>query len=122
MDSLLHRYPNLDIKQDWPRILSLGEQQRLAFGRLLLNAPRFAVLDEATSALDSESEISIQKSIEKLKGKITVIIIAHRLSTIRKVDNIFLFDKGRIIEKGSYNSLKNKDKSRFKELIDLQVL
>lgn len=103
-------------------LLSGGQKQRLFIARELFRNPSLLILDEATSALDSESEISIQKSIEKLKGKITVIIIAHRLSTIRKVDNIFLFDKGRIIEKGSYNSLKNKDKSRFKELIDLQVL
>ena len=52
----MDRYPNLDIKQDWPRILSLGEQQRLAFARLLLNSRRFAVLDEATSALDIDTE------------------------------------------------------------------
>ena len=56
LKTLVDRYPNLDIKQDWPRILSLGEQQRLAFARLLLNSPRYAVLDEATSALDIETE------------------------------------------------------------------
>jgi len=56
LKTLVDRYPNLDIKQDWPRILSLGEQQRLAFARLLLNSPRFAVLDEATSALDIDTE------------------------------------------------------------------
>ncbi|CAE7356098.1 unnamed protein product, partial [Symbiodinium microadriaticum] len=53
---LVERYPDLGIKQDWPRLLSLGEQQRLAFARLLLNEPRFAVLDEATSALDVNTE------------------------------------------------------------------
>ena len=56
LPELVERYPNLEIKQDWPRILSLGEQQRLAFARLLLNAPRFVVLDEATSALDVTTE------------------------------------------------------------------
>ncbi len=56
LPELVQRYPNLEIKQDWPRILSLGEQQRLAFARLLLNAPRFVVLDEATSALDVATE------------------------------------------------------------------
>jgi putative ATP-binding cassette transporter len=53
---LVQRYPDFDIKQDWPRLLSLGEQQRLAFARLLLNSPRFVVLDEATSALDVATE------------------------------------------------------------------
>ena len=53
---LVKRYPDLEIKQDWPRLLSLGEQQRLAFARLLLNSPCFVVLDEATSALDVATE------------------------------------------------------------------
>ena len=52
LPQLVRRYPDLDVKQDWQRILSLGEQQRLAFARLLLNSPRYVVLDEATSALD----------------------------------------------------------------------
>jgi len=56
LPELIQRYPDLDIKQDWPRLLSLGEQQRLAFARLLLNSPRFVVLDEATSALDVATE------------------------------------------------------------------
>ncbi|MEB3353139.1 MAG: ABC transporter ATP-binding protein/permease [Cyanobacteriota bacterium] len=56
LPELVQRYPDLDIKQDWPRLLSLGEQQRLAFGRLLLNGPRFVVLDEATSGLDVSTE------------------------------------------------------------------
>jgi putative ATP-binding cassette transporter len=56
LPDLVRRYPDLNIKQDWPRVLSLGEQQRLAFARLLLNSPRFVVLDEATSALDVTTE------------------------------------------------------------------
>ena len=56
LGDLAQRYPDFSIKQDWPRLLSLGEQQRLAFARLLLNSPRFVVLDEATSALDVATE------------------------------------------------------------------
>jgi len=56
LGDLVQRYPDFAIKQDWPRLLSLGEQQRLAFARLLLNSPRFVVLDEATSALDVATE------------------------------------------------------------------
>jgi len=56
LGELVQRYPDFSIKQDWPRLLSLGEQQRLAFARLLLNSPRFVVLDEATSALDVATE------------------------------------------------------------------
>ena len=65
---------------------------------------------------------NIQDSIESLKGKITVIIIAHRLSTIKKVDNIYLLDKGKIIEKGSYDDLKNDNNSKFSEIVELQLL
>ena len=56
LQSVLDRYPSFDVRQDWPRLLSLGEQQRLAFARLLLNAPKVVVLDEATSALDVGTE------------------------------------------------------------------
>ncbi|CAI8405566.1 MAG: Vitamin B12 transport ATP-binding protein BacA [Synechococcus sp. MIT S9220] len=76
LGTLLNRYPDLDIKQDWPRILSLGEQQRLAFGRLLLNAPRFVVLDEATSALDVATEDRLYKLLRE--RELSVISIGHR--------------------------------------------
>ena len=76
LGSLLKRYPDLEVKQDWPRILSLGEQQRLAFGRLLLNAPRFVVLDEATSALDVATEEHLYSLL--LQRELAVVSIGHR--------------------------------------------
>eukprot|EP00933_Yihiella_yeosuensis_P023425 TRINITY_DN18241_c1_g1_i1.p1 TRINITY_DN18241_c1_g1~~TRINITY_DN18241_c1_g1_i1.p1 ORF type:complete len:738 (+),score=121.02 TRINITY_DN18241_c1_g1_i1:120-2333(+) len=73
---LVDRYPDLGIKQEWPRLLSLGEQQRLAFARLLLNSPQFAVLDEATSALDVATE---QMLYEKLTQRgVALISVGHR--------------------------------------------
>ena len=78
LSSLINRYPNLDIKQDWPRILSLGEQQRLAFARLLLNSPRFAVLDEATSALDIETEKRLYNLLRE--RELSLISVGHRPS------------------------------------------
>ncbi len=78
LSSLSARYPNLDVKQDWPRILSLGEQQRLAFARLLLNSPRFAVLDEATSALDIETEKKLYNLLKK--RDLSMISVGHRPS------------------------------------------
>ena len=78
--SLIDRYPDLTIKQDWPRILSLGEQQRLAFGRLLLNSPRFAVLDEATSALDIKTEEHLYSLLRK--RDLAVISVGHRPTLI----------------------------------------
>lgn len=76
LQKLVDRYPDLNIKQDWPRLLSLGEQQRLAFARLLLNAPRYAVLDEATSALDVATE-KLLYSILVERG-VAVISVGHR--------------------------------------------
>ena len=76
LKSLSDRYPNLNIKQDWPRILSLGEQQRLAFARLLLNSPQFAVLDEATSALDIETEKHLYNLLKK--RELSIISVGHR--------------------------------------------
>ncbi|WP_320675699.1 ABC transporter ATP-binding protein/permease [Prochlorococcus sp. MIT 1300] len=80
LHKLVERYPDLDVKQDWPRILSLGEQQRLAFGRLLLNAPRFAVLDEATSALDVKTEEHLYKLLKA--RDLAVVSVGHRPTLI----------------------------------------
>jgi putative ATP-binding cassette transporter len=73
---LLQRYPDLDIKQDWPRLLSLGEQQRLAFARLLLNSPKVVVLDEATSALDVETESRLYSLLRD--REVAFISVGHR--------------------------------------------
>ena len=86
LQSLIERYPDLDVKQDWPRILSLGEQQRLAFGRLLLNAPRFAVLDEATSALDVKTEEHLYELLQK--RDLAVISVGHRPTLIEFHQNV----------------------------------
>ncbi len=80
LSPLIERYPDLTIKQDWPRILSLGEQQRLAFGRLLLNSPRFAVLDEATSALDIKTEEHLYTLLKS--RDLSVISVGHRPTLI----------------------------------------
>ena len=73
---MLQRYPDLDIKQDWPRLLSLGEQQRLAFARLLLNSPKVVVLDEATSALDVETESQLYALLRE--RDVAFISVGHR--------------------------------------------
>jgi len=102
--------------------LSGGQRQRLFIARELYRGPSLLILDEATSALDSESEIEIQKSIDELKGTITVIVIAHRLSTIRNVDKIYVLDKGRIVEQGSYDELITMNDGKFCKLASLQTL
>jgi subfamily B ATP-binding cassette protein MsbA len=102
--------------------LSGGQRQRLFIARELFREPNLLILDEATSALDSDSERYIQKSIDALKGRITVVIIAHRLSTIRNVDQVFVFDKGRLIESGAYHELRDSDHSTLGRLIEAQAL
>ena len=85
--------------------LSLGQRQLLSFIRALLYNPSILILDEATSSVDTESEILIQKAIDKLISGRTSIVIAHRLSTIRKADKIVVLDKGEIKEMGTHEEL-----------------
>ena len=103
-------------------LLSGGQKQRIFIARELYRDPTLLILDEATSSLDSESEKSIQNSVEHLHGTMTVIIIAHRLSTIKNVDKIFLLDNGKIIETGTYKELINKENSMFADFAKLQIL
>ncbi|MDD4074299.1 MAG: ABC transporter transmembrane domain-containing protein [Candidatus Pacebacteria bacterium] len=100
--------------------LSGGEKQRLSIARAILKDSPILILDEATSALDAKTENKIQSAISNLiKGR-TTIIIAHRLSTIKKVDRIFVFKEGKIIEMGNFESLM-KNKGAFYELTRYQT-
>src|SRR5579859_5621902 len=85
--------------------LSGGERQRLALARVILKDPRLLVLDEATSNLDSESESLIQDALKRVMAGRTSIVIAHRLSTILAADVILVFDRGRIVERGTHAEL-----------------
>lgn len=88
--------------------LSLGQRQLLSFIRALLYNPGILILDEATSSVDTQSELLIQKAIDKLIAGRTSIVIAHRLSTIRKASNIIVLDKGEIKEMGTHEELLRK--------------
>lgn len=85
--------------------LSGGEKQRLAIARAILKNPAIMILDEATSALDVITEAAVQKALDALPGRTTRITIAHRLSTVRDADQIVVLDRGRIVEKGTHDSL-----------------
>jgi ATP-binding cassette subfamily B protein/subfamily B ATP-binding cassette protein MsbA len=85
--------------------LSGGQQQRLAIARAILKSPQILILDEATSNLDTESEQLIQASMAELLAGRTTFVIAHRLSTVRRATLILLMEDGRIIERGTHDSL-----------------
>ncbi|MFD0829856.1 ABC transporter ATP-binding protein [Neobacillus sp. M.A.Huq-85] len=101
--------------------LSGGERQRLVLARAILRKPSILILDEATSALDTENESKIQAAIEKLKGKMTIIVIAHRLSTIRNADQVVVLDQGEIIQQGQFNQLASEKRGMFSSLLRKQM-
>ena len=97
--------------------LSGGQKQRLAIARLILKSPELFIFDEATSALDNTNETLIQKNIEELFKDKTMITIAHRLTTLKNADRIFVFDKGKIVQIGTFDKLAN-EKGLFQNFLN----
>jgi len=87
--------------------LSGGQRQRIAIARAILKGAPLLLLDEATSALDAESEILVQKDLSAAMQGRTTLVIAHRLATVQKADRIVVMERGRIVETGTPEDLRN---------------
>ena len=101
--------------------LSTGQRQLISFLRAYIKNPQILVLDEATSSIDTDSELLIQKAIEKITENRTSIIIAHRLSTIMKADNIIVMDSGKIVETGTHDDLLKNINGHYQKLYQAQL-
>ncbi|MDD5016376.1 MAG: ABC transporter ATP-binding protein [Atribacterota bacterium] len=100
--------------------LSAGQRQRIILARVIARKPEILILDEATSALDNESEVSIQRALESLRGKVTMLIVAHRLSTLMNSDKLMVLDGGKIIEEGSPQQLLKDKDSHFYRIYNIR--
>ncbi|HUX59859.1 MAG TPA: ABC transporter ATP-binding protein [Ignavibacteriaceae bacterium] len=120
-DRFIEQLPNKydEIVKERGSTLSVGQKQLISFARALAFDPHILILDEATSSVDTETEIIIQKAIEKLLVGRTAIVIAHRLSTIQSADKIIVMHKGEIRETGNHQQLLAK-KGIYYKLYQLQ--
>jgi ABC-type multidrug transport system fused ATPase/permease subunit len=91
--------------------LSGGQRQRIAIARAFVRNSPVLVLDEATASLDSKSEAEVQGAIDELTENRTVICVAHRLSTLRSMDEILVMEHGRVVERGAFDDLLDRNGS-----------
>jgi subfamily B ATP-binding cassette protein MsbA len=102
-------------------LLSGGQRQRISIARALYKRAPILLFDEATSALDTESEAVVHDTLRLLGNEYTVVQIAHRLSTVRDADEIFVFESGHIVQRGSHASLALQSSGQYSRLLARQA-
>jgi len=100
--------------------LSGGQKQRVAIARALLKNPRILILDDSTSSVDTETEAQIRAALENLMQDRTTFIIAHRIQSVMNADLILVFDKGKIVQKGTHHELMQAS-GMYREIFDIQT-
>ncbi len=101
--------------------ISGGQWQKIALARAFFRDANILVLDEPTSSIDSKAEYEIFKKVDEMQREKTTIIISHRFSTVKKAKNIYVIDKGNIVEKGSHQDLMKIKNGKYKEMFDIQA-
>ena len=96
---------DIEIDSDNENLMSGGEKQRICIARVFVKDPTILLLDEATSSLDKGAELEVQNSLDKLVNNRTCISISHRLNTVENCDQIYVMERGRIIETGTHKEL-----------------
>ena len=99
--------------------LSGGQKQRVAIARAIIVESPIVVFDDSLSAVDTETDVAIREALNKRKNKSTTFIISHRISTVMEADEIIVIDKGKIIQKGTHESLI-KQKGLYKRVYNIQ--
>ncbi|CAF5072315.1 unnamed protein product, partial [Rotaria sp. Silwood1] len=99
-----------------------GEKQRIALARALVKQPTFLLLDEATSALDNVSEKIVQEALDRACNGRTTLVIAHRLTTIQNAHQIYVLDKGSVIEQGTHETLMEIDGGKYQAMVTCQQM
>ncbi len=121
-EEFIKRLPNAydTIVGERGNVLSAGQRQRVAIARALINNPKILIFDEATSAIDFESEMIIQKNLQRMCENRTVFIISHRVSVLKVVTKVISLYEGKIIEAGTKEELLKQQKSYFYNLCQAQ--